>query len=683
MQVFIQGLPPVLILCALVGVFVWLYRQTPTTRVRYSLFGWAMMLLHFAVDLWDPRSVLQLRITTMISFSTMAITGLAFLISVSRFVQLPRWRRGVAIVMSTPAIIYSAALSWQAATPVLCTVLTLWMLVGGAIWIALKNRKVSPFVLLSCGMLLTLAGVALMQIWSGNFQSGYFATLFGIYALCAVAYVRAYPRATPGVLLSASGFAGWACVWALAAYVPRIVQSLGVENQLWNVPKLFVAFGMILTLLESQSYAARDASEREKQLNLQITRFADLTSRLLSGVDYRTFCREVAQVITEVANFGRVWILLNDDAGRLYLAGHAGISDEIRERIERAITPISSQNIVEMSSKGTPVGPNSFICASDLVQQYGTIPTEKTYPPNSTWQAGDKVVVLLRSAQGTTTGCICLDEPKDVERITPEEMSKIEMLANDLSVAMQSAALHRQAVQHEKLASVGQLVSGVAHELNNPLTAVMGYAELMAEADTEGRYQREVSTIRREALRMKTIIDNLLRFARQARTQTKSAKLEQVLLEAITLREYDLNRAGVKVERRIQQGMPHVAVDEAELKMVCVNLLSNTIDALSKCEEKTLTVFAQQIGDRVVVSFEDTGPGFSDVNRAFDPFFTTKPPGKGTGLGLSICYGIVKQYGGEIYARNVHPRGACVTLELPVATREQMITPATSSANAD
>jgi two-component system, NtrC family, sensor kinase len=143
-----------------------------------------------------------------------------------------------------------------------------------------------------------------------------------------------------------------------------------------------------------------------------------------------------------------------------------------------------------------------------------------------------------------------------------------------------------------------------------------------------------------------------------------------VLQEAITLRDYDLNRNGVKVERKLQANLPAVSLDEAELKMVCVNVLSNAMDAMVNASEKSVTIYAQQIGSRVVLSFEDTGAGFTDVNRAFDPFFTTKAPGKGTGLGLSICYGIVKQHGGEIYARNVHPRGACVTIELPVAEKE-------------
>jgi two-component system, NtrC family, sensor kinase len=683
MQPILQGLPPVMILFALVGVFVWLYRQTPTVRVQYWLFGWTLMLVHFVVDIIPVSTPFWRHVVAVISLSTLAITGLAFVISVSRFLERPFVRRTVVIAMALPAVIYSALLAWNKATPAIFIGLTLWVLIGAAIWIAQRNRNLGAFVVLSCGMLLVLAVIAVAQITNGNYAAGFYSMLFGCYAMCAAVFVREYPRSTPGVILGVGGFATWSLIWALAAFAPHVIEVVGFDNQLWNVPKLFVAFGMILTILENQSAVAQGSTERERQLNIQMTRFADLTSRLLSGVDYRSFCGEVAHVITEVANFDRVCILLNDDSGRLYLAGYAGIDSEVRAEVERSISALTSQHFVEITREGTLIGQNSFLCPREVAQRFGAVSSKKTYHRKSKWQSGDELIVLLRSAQGAVVGCISLDEPKDVDRITPEEMSKIEMLANDLSVAMQSAALHRQAIQHEKLASVGQLVSGVAHELNNPLTAVMGYAELMSESDTEGRYQREVSTIRREAQRMKTIIDNLLRFARQAKTQTKSAKLDQVLQEAISLREYDLNRVGVKVERRIQTALPHVAVDEAELKMVCVNLLSNTMDAVSQSENKTLSIYAQRIGDRVILSFEDSGPGFTDINRAFDPFFTTKAPGKGTGLGLSICYGIVKQYGGEIYARNVHPQGACVTIELPIATREQMISPAVTGAGAN
>jgi two-component system NtrC family sensor kinase len=666
---FLQGLSPVLLLCALVAVFLWLYAQNRTMRVRYWVIGWALMLVYFTAGIIPVSTTAAKAVIHALQLATLPTAGLAFLISVSRLMDRPGLRRTAIILMASPAVIYAVLLVLHFESKPVYAVLSSWILFGGAAWIAWQHKKANIFVVCSTSLLVVLGVVALWQVANGEQHRAFYNILMGCFALCAGAFVREYPRVTPGVLLSAGGFGAWAAIWGMASFNPNAMQN-SHDSQLLNVPKMFVAIGMILTLLENETLSARESTERANQLNWQMTRFADVTSQLLSGVDYRTFCGEVARVITEVANFERACILLSGESGRLYVAGTAGVSDELRAKIEKQIEDRTPGDIVEMCREGEMVGTTSYRCSRELAVRLGAVGATGAYPENPNWKSGDEMVVLLRSSQGTTVGCISLDQPKEMDRITPEEMSKIEMLANDLSVAMQSANLQRQAVQQEKLASVGQLVSGVAHELNNPLTAVMGYSELMQESDVEGKYQRELGTIRREALRMKQIIDNLLRFARQAKSHTKSASVQQVLQEAITLRDYDLKRNGVNVERKLQSDLPAVSLDEAELKMVCVNVLSNAMDAMVNASEKSVTIYAQQIGGRVVLSFEDTGAGFTDVNRAFDPFFTTKAPGKGTGLGLSICYGIVKQHGGEIYARNVHPRGACITIELPVAAKE-------------
>jgi two-component system NtrC family sensor kinase len=116
----------------------------------------------------------------------------------------------------------------------------------------------------------------------------------------------------------------------------------------------------------------------------------------------------------------------------------------------------------------------------------------------------------------------------------------------------------------------------------------------------------------------------------------------------------------------VDPGLPHVAVDEDQFKQILLNLLNNSLDALEGVREKRIRIEATRGEGRVVMRFDDNGPGFSDMNRAFDPFYTTKPVGKGTGLGLSICYGIVKEHGGDIRAANLEPCGARITLELPI-----------------
>jgi two-component system NtrC family sensor kinase len=166
---------------------------------------------------------------------------------------------------------------------------------------------------------------------------------------------------------------------------------------------------------------------------------------------------------------------------------------------------------------------------------------------------------------------------------------------------------------------------------------------------------------------MRNIIENLLRFARQSKSETQSANLTQAIDEAMALRNYECTKRGIEVSCDLGGELPPVNIDESQLKTVIVNLLNNAFDAVQETDEKKVSVYTRRVADKVLLSVIDSGMGFPDLTRAFDPFFSTKGVGRGSGLGLSICYGIVKQHGGEIYAQNVHPKGACVTVELKFA----------------
>jgi len=223
-----------------------------------------------------------------------------------------------------------------------------------------------------------------------------------------------------------------------------------------------------------------------------------------------------------------------------------------------------------------------------------------------------------------------------------------------------------QLVQKERLAGVGQLVAGVAHELNNPLTAVMGYSDLLIEQGTEGASRPKLEKLKTEAQRMKRIIQNLLTFAQPQREGRTLLDMEVVVRESLMLLEYQLRNCGIRVEMNFAPNLPKIASNEGQFKQVFVNLFSNSVQALEQAQEKKILVEAYQEGEKVVVRFTDSGPGFNDPSRAFDPFYSTRPVGQGTGLGLSICYGTVREHNGNIYVKNLQPNGAAVTIELPV-----------------
>jgi PAS domain S-box-containing protein len=222
-----------------------------------------------------------------------------------------------------------------------------------------------------------------------------------------------------------------------------------------------------------------------------------------------------------------------------------------------------------------------------------------------------------------------------------------------------------QLLQSEKMSAVGQLISGVAHELNNPLTAILGYAQLLEGAGLDARSTDYVRKLFKQAQRTHRVVQNLLSFARQRKPQKQEVDLRRILEESITLREYDLKVNNVSLEREFSADMPSVVADPHQLEQVFLNVINNALDAMVEGSGGgVLKVRVFKKDSYVCVEFDDNGPGLKDPNRIFDPFYTTKSIGKGTGLGLSICYGIVKEHGGEIVARNREEGGATIEIRL-------------------
>jgi PAS domain S-box-containing protein len=222
-----------------------------------------------------------------------------------------------------------------------------------------------------------------------------------------------------------------------------------------------------------------------------------------------------------------------------------------------------------------------------------------------------------------------------------------------------------QLLQSEKMSAVGQLIAGVAHELNNPLTAILGYAQLLEGAGLDQRSAEYVRKLFKQAQRTHRVVQNLLSFARQRKPQKQEVDLRKVLEESLMLREYDLKVNNVSLEREIPEDVPSVVGDPHQLEQVFLNIVNNALDAMVESSSKgVLKVRVFKKDAYVCVEFDDSGPGIKDPSRIFDPFYTTKSVGKGTGLGLSICYGIVKEHGGEIVARNRDEGGATVEVRL-------------------
>ena len=251
-----------------------------------------------------------------------------------------------------------------------------------------------------------------------------------------------------------------------------------------------------------------------------------------------------------------------------------------------------------------------------------------------------------------------------------DEQGTVTSIVVVLTDITDSAVLRDKLVHAEKMAAVGQLVSGVAHEVNNPLTAILGFADLLMEnEELPETARKDLRVILQEAQRTKQIVQNLLSFARQMPPQRSAVQLNTILQRTIQLRSYDFTNHGIDIVEHLDQELPEVMGDAHQLQQVFLNILNNAYDAVHEVGRPArIEIMSTKAGDAVEVSFRDNGNGVSHPDKIFDPFFTTKEVGKGTGLGLSICYGILKEHGGEILCHNNTDRpGATFIVRLPAA----------------
>src|SRR6202050_199169 len=664
----VEKIPTFLTVGVLVIIFVCLKRQARSARLTLWTVGWALVFAHFLAQLLEPDHGPVSSLLLAVDSGSLQAAAVSFLVSVSFVVEDSIKRTRLLLVLGAPSVVYVACSGYDvhARWPYVLCLLACFG--GAASFFSGVSRKLSLF-LTTTTFLCSFAGAwAIRAALRGSFDEGAIVLLGIGFALSGVFICRNYWRASPAMLTIAGGFFCWGAVFPLGLLVDRLAPNLIIPGELWNTPKFFVAFGMILAVVEDKSESIAGMQHRAAALNRQLERFSALTSRLLGGARPDTICPAIASAITEVSNFSVAMVQLEDAERRLRVAGFSGLSAALLQRLQAQAQVWTLDHVKTLCSQSRLVGKNSY-----LLPPEEAIPFSERVKSNAHCRIKEKtspeeLLIPLCSAGGSYLGCIRLAAPRDVSAIDARELSRIEMLAGDLAVAVELKALHTQLVWSEKLAALGQLLAGVAHELNNPLTVIMGYSELISDAIAAPHIRDQLTKLVGEARRMKRITDKLLRFSRQSTRDARAVQLSPVVQEVLALREYYTRLHSVRVVLDIAHDLPLLAVNEDEIKQILLNLFNNSSDALEGLtSSKQISIRAYRSGSRAVIEVEDSGPGFGNLNRALDPFYTTKPVGKGTGLGLSVCYGIVKERGGDLRIENVQPHGARVTIELPAA----------------
>jgi two-component system NtrC family sensor kinase len=663
----LQKIPTVLTVAVLVVIFGCLKRHARSARLHLWMAGWVLIFTHFFANVLEPATGPVSPFLLAVDLGSLQAAAIAFLASLSMVVDdcVKRWV--LLVVAGVPSVSYAVLASYDvhARWPFIAC---LAFCFGGSIWFVWDVHRKPTLYVASLTLLCTGAAAwTITAAWRGSFDEGLMAFLGLGFGLPGVFLCRNYWRPSPGVITTAGGFFTWGAVFPVGMLIDRLAPTLNVPAELWNTPKLFAAFGMILIIVEDKTESIERMQREESSLNRQLERFGTITSQLLSANPVDSLCGQIAKAITEVTNFRIAVIELDNGGHGLRIAGSSGLSAEASQELERKARYWTTDDIKDFCQRARHIGKNSFLMNATDAAKYDLLKSTRIYEHNAYWNTGDEMMIPLCSARGGYLGCIALDDPRDPEAVNPRELSSIESLAADLGVALEVKALQGQLVRSEKLAALGQLVAGVAHELNNPLTAVLGYGELLSAEVPSGPVHDRIGRVMNEGRRMKKIVENLLRFSRQSPMDRRPVRLAPLVQDILALREYYVRTHGLKIVVDIPEDLPRVALDEDQFKQILLNLVNNAIDAVESAgADKRVVLRAFARGNRAILEVEDSGSGFHDINRAFDPFYTTKPVGKGTGLGLSICYGIIKEHQGEIRVENLQPRGARVTVDVPI-----------------
>jgi two-component system, NtrC family, sensor kinase len=684
MKAELYQVPTLALLTVLVAVFaaLWLEGLTqpprvertgeaPTARNRQLLWlaGWICAAVRLAAQVsgWNGPGL-----GGVVSQIAMELAPLMFLGSLAPQYLTRKPRILYVVAFALPVMVYCAVIGFDPhpglagrTLVLLCTLFTLWVAIRWSLY-----KHLIP-VWLSLVIVTVVGVIALWLTLRQDYPQVGALVHSGVLLVTALLFLSAFRRLSAGLVFTVGGLALWAVPGLVESFLPSHALPLPYQRGL-NIVKVITAVGMIVLVLEEELSSNFASQQRDRRARLEMEKYTALYLADMPFDEESSQYNRVCETITNSSRFSQAAIFVPTADGAFRIAGQAGMSGALAGALDALARRTTEARIQEVSRGRffTPiVGTMTLMDLSPLMEPGDEL---------SHMNFRRAYIMGIRARDGRLQAVLAfagLRQPE--EPLLIEDALPLELLVARIASARENLALLRRLMQAERLAGLGQLAGGVAHELNNPLQSVTGFAELIA--DGEGKSAGHARVILAEARRMKQIIESLMRFRNAASGTRTPVALDVLLRDIERLMRHDLDSARIVLDLRIPAHLPRIKADSEQMRQVFLQLMRNAMASIEEAPPdaaRRLSVEVATIPKAVEVMFSDTGPGFSEPARAFDPYFGTRHPGEGPGLGLSICYAIVREHGGAISAVNLHPRGAAVVVELPVWVDE----PASSSA---
>ena len=675
----LYGAPTLILLFVLVAVFgaLWLQRRSlPPLRMRAGqaatarrrqllwLVGWMFAAIQLEMDVFGRA---HSGVWLAVSRICIQLAAIMFLGSMAPQYFSRRLRILYVVAFATPLMLFTVLVSLNPA-PGPEGRFVLLLCVSAALLVAARWSLEKHLLPAWLGLLL-VASVGGAGIWltlHQQFGSVLALAQSGILFITAVLFALAFRRVSAGVVFTVGGLAAW----SLPVMLEPLLGATGVPIALvrsLNLMKVIAAVGMIVLVLEDEIASNKAAQLRERRARQEMERYTEIFLETLSLEEENGQYDRICAVIEEASRFTRAAIILRGPDGRFRLTGQAGLGGALAGALDAMAQRTTDEKLREFNGTSFYKVEIGHLVRLDL--------TPLLEPGDELRQLNfiESYAIAVRGREHELLGAVLLSGMREPdEPLLTEDVLPLELLVARIGTAREHQMLLRRLLQAERLAGLGQLAGGVAHELNNPLTVVTGYAELMADGDGAGRDQAAV--ILGEARRMKQIIESLIRFRKASPGLRGPVAVELLLHDVQRLARHDLESARISLQLRLAPDLPRILADGDQVRQVFLQIVKNAIGSMNESRDeldRRIIVEALSLGEQVQITISDNGPGFADPARAFDPFYTTRHQGEGMGLGLSICYSIIREHGGQISALNLQPHGAAVVIDLPAATDEQ------------